>query len=335
MGFSKAVEEISPFYARPIYVPLSLPQTCHFSYCWMVITTLSTLSHPPTHTLYTHMHTHGETGRHTYAGWVSTLTHSVGINVVYLCHMHTYQTHTRTPTRTYIDTHTTLSVKHKLLLYGNKEIYIYIYKYIFVCVHVCLCAHALWTCCEACFMCFTWPQQSVNPPKLPFTTDAHTQTHTHGINSHLCSSHSNSDGPLYPINCLRNWIALGTLWLWLSKITSQIASALPLSSWCFSLPLVVCLWPRANLLCPGQRGVRSLVSGCVKSPGGRVSMTAFTWTYNPVMSLIHGSDHILFTFIQRPLGIHTPVYMINILVSDWCIWFVEAPVMFIYNTNNF
>lgn len=132
-------------------------------------------------------------------------------------------------------------------------------------------------------MRFTWPQQSVNPPKLPFTTDSHThtrtQTHTHGINSHLCSSHSNSDGPLYPINCLRNWIALGTLWLWLSKITSQIASALPLSSWCFSLPLVVCLWPRANLLCPGQRGVRSLVSGCVKSPGGRVSMTASTWTF--------------------------------------------------------
>lgn len=42
----------------------------------------------------------------------------------------------------------------------------------------------------------------------------------------------------------------------------------------------------------------------------------------PVMSLIHGSDHILdqvFTCIQRTPGIHTPVYMMNILASDWCI----------------
>lgn len=75
-----------------------------------------------------------------------------------------------------------------------------------------------------------------------------------GINSHLRSSHSNSDGPPYPINCLRNWIAPGRLWLWLSKITSQIASALslPLCVFSLTLSLSVCAQPLSDQMFPSS-----------------------------------------------------------------------------------
>lgn len=98
-----------------------------------------------------------------------------------------------------------------------------------------------------------------------------THIHTHGINSHLCSSHSNSDGPPYPLNCLRNWIALGRLWLWLSKnhITDRLSAIFtPL---CFSsLLLAVCV------LYVETFGVQKVISWLRENPRSYFTVT-FLW----------------------------------------------------------
>lgn len=57
--------------------------------------------------------------------------------------------------------------------------------------------------------------------------------------------------------------------------------------------------------------------------------------YDPYPSFDHIQD-MPFTFTQKILVLHIPVHLIitSFLVSDYCIVFVRAPVVFIvYNTN--